>query len=320
MALGAAVYLRRGLARQVALRSQLEEQLLHAQKLESVGRLAGGMAHDFNNYLTVIMGHASMLESRFAEDEDARPQLSAICLVSEKAAALTRQLLAFSRKQVLRPRACDLNTIISDARVTLLPLIGEQVQIELRLAPLDPVSIDPDQFFQVLVNLAVNARDAMPRGGKLTLTSREVVLRANAPAGAAELPPGRYACVSAVDTGVGMDEATCARVFEPFFTTKESGHGTGLGLSVVFGIVKQSNGHIDVRSAPGKGTTFDIYLPVAAAAAPAPTPRATPAAGHGGETILIVEDQDEVRALVRTALEADDRVVEAARAREALRC
>ena len=318
-ALGVAVHLRRGLAKQVELRLRLEEQLLHAQRLESIGRLAGGVAHDFNNYLTVILGYASMLESRFVEDKDACEQLAGISAVGEKAAALTRQLLAFSRKQVLRPRACDLNDLIAHARGTLLPLIGEQVEIEMRLSSLAPVSVDPDQFFQVLVNLAVNARDAMPAGGTLTITSGEVELTADSTACAEALPPGRYANVSVADTGVGMDSETRTRVFEPFFTTKEPGRGTGLGLSVVFGIIKQSNGHIDVQSAPGCGTVFTIYVPLATSDLQ-PLPRvAARTEETGTETILVVEDQDEVRELVRAALETRGyRVVEASRARDAL--
>jgi signal transduction histidine kinase len=265
VALGAALQLRRNLDRQAAVRSQLEEKLRHAQRLESIGRLAGGVAHDFNNYLTVILGHAALLETPRTERET-QSSIAAIRDVGERAAALTRQLLAFSRKQVLRPRLSDDNTLISDARTTLLPLIGAHVEIELRLSAIDAVEIDPDQFFQVLVNLSVNARDAMPDGGTLTVTTRMVDLAAAPPAGGDGLRPGRYVCVSVADTGIGMDEATRKHAFDPFFTTKEPGRGTGLGLAVVFGIVAQSNGHVEVQSSVGKGTTFEIYLPVAGTA------------------------------------------------------
>jgi signal transduction histidine kinase/CheY-like chemotaxis protein len=319
LALATAVRLRQNLLRQVALRSQLEEQLQHARKLESVGQLAGGVAHDFNNYLTVILGYSALLLGRFQRDDEIRPKLEAIRDVGGKAAALTRQLLAFSRRQVLRPTSCDLNRIITDARATLLPLIGEHIEIVVRQAPLDPVSIDPDQFFQVLVNLAVNARDAMPDGGKLTLETANVELAAAAP-NADGPAAGRYVHVSVMDNGVGMDNATRGRIFDPFFTTKERGRGTGLGLAVVFGIIKQSGGHIEVQSAPGQGSCFHIYLPVAASGVREPEAPAPAVEGRGGETILVVEDQDQVRALIRTGLEMNGyRVLEASRPAEALR-
>jgi signal transduction histidine kinase/ActR/RegA family two-component response regulator len=296
--------LRHNLVVQMALRSKLEEQLLHAQKLESVGRLAGGVAHDFNNYLTVVLGYTSLLLEQFPDQGTIHKQLSTIREVGETTASLTRQLLAFSRKQVMQPVPCNLNDIIADAKATLLPLIGEHIDIVMHLQELGPVSIDPAQFLQVLVNLAVNARDAMPNGGKLTFetTTREFAAR-NVPPEYG-LQPGQYVCVSIMDTGVGMDRRTRQRIFEPFFTTKEAGRGTGLGLAVVFGIVKQSNGHIEVESKPGEGTCFRIYLPIAKMKIPSKQPRIPRKERAGSETILLVEDQTAVRELVCTALEA----------------
>jgi len=301
IALFAALRLRQNLATQLAVRSKLEEQLRHAQKMESVGRLAGGIAHDFNNYLTIVVGYSDLLLDSLASDETARVKLEAIRDVGAKAAALTRQLLAFSRKQRLQPTACDLNKLITDAQATLLPLIGEQVKIVTRLEATDLATIDPDQFFQILVNLSVNARDAMPRGGQLILETANV----RGAEGREASAPGSDARVrvSVTDTGVGMERAVLDRIFDPFFTTKERGHGTGLGLAVVFGIVKQSGGSIEVDSTPGKGTSFHVYVPVATSQenlSPSPGP---PAPGRSGETILVVEDQVQVGTLIRIALE-----------------
>jgi len=295
--------LRHNLVVQMTLRSNLEEQLLHAQKMESIGRLAGGVAHDFNNYLTIVLGYTSMLLEQFPDKGAIRSRLSTIRDVGQKTATLTRQLLAFSRKQVLQPVPCNLNDIISDAKSALLPLIGEHIGIEMRLQPVEPVNIDPGQFLQVLINLSVNARDAMPNGGKLTFetTMQELGERDTPPEFG--LAPGRYVCVSVTDTGMGMNQATRQHVFEPFFTTKAAGRGTGLGLAVVFGIVKQSHGHIDVESSPGKGACFRIYLPISEKQVSAEETAAPKKVGTGSETILLVEDQVELRDLVQTVLE-----------------
>jgi nitrogen-specific signal transduction histidine kinase len=231
--------------------------------------------------------------------------LTTIREVSEKAAALTRQLLAFSRKQLLQPVPCDLNETLASARQTLLPLIGENIELLTRPAEnLDPVNIDPGQFFQVIVNLAVNARDAMPHGGHLTFETTGMTLGPNDVRTREGLAPGRYVLLTVTDTGAGMDEHTRQHIFEPFFTTKEKGRGTGLGLSVVFGIVKQSGGHIEVSSRLGEGASFSIYLPVASSP---PTQSArvqdsAPRRDGGGVTVLVVEDREDVRTLVATGL------------------
>jgi signal transduction histidine kinase/CheY-like chemotaxis protein len=298
------VRLRHNLVVEMARRSSLEEQLLHAQKLESVGRLAGGVAHDFNNYLTVVLGYTSLLLDQFPENGLIRSQLNTIREVGEKTASLTRQLLAFSRKQVMQPVPSDLNEIISNAKSTLLPLIGEHIEIVMNLGPVEHANIDPAQFMQVLVNLAVNARDAMPKGGTLIFETMNMQLGPRDVKPEYGLQPGKYACVTISDTGQGMDRATRERIFEPFFTTKEAGRGTGLGLAVVFGIVKQSKGHIQVQSRPGFGTRFRIYLPTAERPTPAAEePVVLPRKRLGSETILVVEDQTAVRQLVSTALQ-----------------
>ena len=316
-ALAWVVRLRHNLVVQMALRSKLEEQLLHSHKLESLGRLAGGVAHDFNNYLTVILGYSSMLLGIASLDQAARRQLRAIHDVGEKAASMTRQLLAFSRKQVLQLVPCNLNDIIAEARTTLLPLIGEHIQILICPGKTELVSIDPAQFMRVLVNLAANARDAMPNGGTLVFETGHQEVRDQSHG---DLRPGQYVVVSVTDTGVGMDAATCQRIFDPFFTTKERGHGTGLGLAAVFGIVKQSNGHIEVQSRVGHGTCFRIYLPVALQTAPRAETPAREAPATGSETILVVEDQEAVRTLVREELEQRGyTVLEASGPREALK-
>jgi signal transduction histidine kinase/ActR/RegA family two-component response regulator len=312
--------LRHNLVVEMARRSSLEEQLLHAQKLESVGRLAGGVAHDFNNYLTVVLGYTSLLLDQFPENGLIRSQLNTIREVGEKTASLTRQLLAFSRKQVMQPVPSDLNEIISNAKSTLLPLIGEHIEIVMNLGDVDYANIDPAQFMQVLVNLAVNARDAMPEGGKLIFETMNLDLGPREVKREYGLQPGRYACVTVSDTGLGMDRATRERIFEPFFTTKESGHGTGLGLAVVFGVVKQSKGHIQVQSKPGLGSRFRIYLPIAKQGPPASQERQSQRRERAGsETILVVEDQTAVRQLVSSALQENGyRVVSAPSPKQAL--
>jgi signal transduction histidine kinase len=280
-------------------RQTLENQLRQAQKMEAVGRLAGGVAHDFNNLLTVIKGHSDLLEMKLGTLSPAQSSIAQVRKAADRATTLTRQLLAFSRMQVLQPRVLDLNSLISDVGKMLPMLIGEEIEYTFRAGEsLARVKADPSQIEQVLVNLAVNAHDAMPKGGKLTITTQNVVLD---PAYARSHPPtvpGRYVLLTVADTGTGMDEVTRAKIFEPFFTTKELGKGTGLGLATVYGVVKQSGGYIWVDSAPGQGTRFEIFLPQTAAAPQLPSedePAAKYSRGNG--TVLLVEDEEAVREL-----------------------
>jgi PAS domain S-box-containing protein len=291
------------ICRDVTERRQLEEQLRQALRLEAIGRLAGGVAHDFNNLLTVIGGYAeTLLERNGTANSDELREISA---ATDRATALTRQLLAFSRRQVLQPRIVDDNEIVGGVMPMLGRLIGEDVELVTSLDPdVGSVSADPNQVEQVLVNLVVNARDAMPDGGKLTIQTSSIDLDDDYVSQHSEATPGPHTVLSVSDTGVGMDADTASRVFEPFFTTKPVGVGTGLGLSSVYGIVKQSGGSIWVYSEPGHGTTFKIYLPVAPsytenedAASP------TPVAPSGTETVLVVEDEPSLRTLVATMLE-----------------
>ena len=279
-----------------------EEQLRHSQKLEAVGRLAGGIAHDFNNLLTAIIGYSQLIEKRNTGATQEHAQL--IRKAGEQAAALTRQLLAFSRKQLLAPRVLDLNTLVRDMEKLLQRVIGEGIHIVLETgAQRARVRADPNQLEQVLLNLGVNARDAMPRGGTLRIATKDVALpEKEIAARGIEVAPGAYVALVVSDTGSGMDEETRARIFEPFFTTKGPGKGTGLGLATVYGIVKQSGGGITVESAVGRGCTFSIFLPASADALDAP--EVTPVAGvrGGSETILVVEDEEVVRQLICTVL------------------
>jgi signal transduction histidine kinase/ActR/RegA family two-component response regulator len=286
-------------------RRRLEEQVRQSQKLEAVGRLAGGVAHDFNNLLTVVSGYAELLAVNPTLDRRGQEAVAEVKAAADRAISLTRQLLAFSRNQMLQPRAIDLNGVIAEINKLIRRLIGEDIALTTHLAAdLGPVTADPGQVEQVILNLAVNARDAMPRGGALTITTGNATV---GPAAQAQpgLPPGRYALLTVADTGCGMDEATKARIFEPFFTTKEPGKGTGLGLAVVHGIVAQSGGHIDVQTAPGRGTTFRILLPQAEGPVPPPAAaRAAPGKPAGGtETVLLVEDEDAVRAFAARVLQ-----------------
>jgi len=284
-------------AAEKALRDS-EEMLRHSQKMEAVGRLAGGVAHDFNNLLTAIIGYADLLRQRFADNPAARQPADLIHQAGEQAAGLTRQLLAFSRKQLLQPKVIDLNVVVANLQRLLQRIIGEHIEIR-TAGETTPacVKADPGQIEQVIVNLGVNARDAMPRGGRLTIRTRHVQL--NGSDGTADLAPGEYVALDVTDTGEGMDEETKARIFEPFFTTKGPGKGTGLGLATVYGIVKQSRGGIVVESERGRGSTFHIYLPrehgavEESASEPVPTKSA-----RAGETILLVEDEEMVRDLV----------------------
>jgi two-component system cell cycle sensor histidine kinase/response regulator CckA len=296
---------------------RLEEQLRQAQKMEALGRLAGGVAHDFNNLLAVIAGHSELLTTGSPGPEEWRESVAEIGQATQRAAALTRQLLAFSRREIQEPKVLDLNAVVADAEKMLRRLIGEHVQLTLALqADLSPIRADLGQLNQVLLNLAVNARDAMPRGGRLRLETREVDLDAAAPLGARS---GRHVRLTVTDTGCGMTPEVQARVFEPFFTTKAEGLGTGLGLSVVLGIVQQSGGRLAMESQPGVGTAVHVDLP--AVPGPAERPPIAPAEPvGGGETVLLVEDAAAVRRTVARMLEyLGYRVLQAESGPEALR-
>ncbi len=288
-------------AEQALLKS--EEQLRQSQKLEAVGRLAGGIAHDFNNLLSVILSYAEMLIADQAFSARGHAELEEIKRAGERAADLTRQMLAFSRQQVLEPKIIDLNDILANLHKMLGRVLGED--IELKLLParqLGLVMADPGQLEQVIVNLVVNARDAMPQGGKLTIATSNVELDQAYAREHLGVTPGPYVLLGVSDTGVGMDKATQGRIFEPFFTTKEMGKGTGLGLSTVFGIVKQSGGNILVYSEPGLGATFKIYLPQAQSDQAAMPARSAANVTRGTETILLVEDEDQVRSVASGVL------------------
>jgi two-component system cell cycle sensor histidine kinase/response regulator CckA len=295
-----------GISSDVTQMKALEEQFRQAQKMEAVGRLAGGVAHDFNNLLTVINSYSEMVAESLGPEHPDRELLAEIRHAGRRAANLTRQLLAFSRKQVLRPQVVNLNSLLGELLGLLRPLIGEDVEIVL-VPGASPgmAEIDPGQFEQAIVNLAVNARDAMPQGGRLTIGTRDAAVEADGASPPDGVRPGRYVSVWVTDTGHGMDEQTRARIFEPFFTTKPLGEGTGLGLAMVYGFVKQSGGHVEVSTAPGRGTTFTICLPRAEATAPLPGPLAPPdRAPAGTESVLLVEDEDAVRRLAARVLRA----------------
>ena len=297
---------RRAEEQEARLRSQLEQ----AQKMESVGRLAGGIAHDFNNLLTVIQGYGEMLSTSLAGDEAQREQVQEILQAAGRATNLTRQLLAFSRRQVLETQVLDLGTVVADTEKMLRRLIGEDVEVVVvKPATLGRVKADPGQLEQVLLNLAVNSRDAMPGGGRLTLELADLTLDAPFATSHDSIPPGRYVVVAVRDTGSGMDAETLGHLFEPFFTTKEKGKGTGLGLATVFGIVKQSGGYVDVASAPGAGTTIRVYLPRTDAPRKISGIRPPVFSLSGSETVLLVEDEAAVRNLVRAVLERKGYVV-----------
>ncbi len=311
-----------GLQQNLAARvTELESALSGAQKMEAIGRLAGGVAHDFNNLLTVINGFSDMLLTQLQPSDAMYEAVHTIRQAGERGAGLTRQLLAFSRKQVLSLTVLNLNTLVINTEKMLRRLIGEDIRLLTHLEPaLRPIKADPGQIEQVIMNLVVNARDAMPDGGEIVLETSNVDLGEDYVAGHPGAQPGRHVVLTVRDTGSGMDKETRSRIFEPFFTTKQAGKGTGLGLATVYGIVNQSGGHITVESEPGHGSTFRVYLPQAAAA-PLQHPSSLGASrsAQGSETILLVEDEEVVRKLARTILEANHyKVLEACDGREAL--
>ena len=302
-------------------KTRLEEQLRQTQRMESVGQLAGGIAHDFNNLLTAILGTCDLMDLGESERSDGNRGVDEIRKAANKAAALTRQLLAFSRKQVLQPRRIDLNVVIESMEQMLRRLIGEHIEVITFLSPgVGPVLADRGQLEQVVMNLAVNARDALPGGGRVLVETRDTLLDEAYAREHAGVAPGRYAVITFSDNGAGMPPEVRARAFEPFYTTKEVGKGTGLGLSTVYGVVNQSGGHVWLYSEPGEGTTFKIYLPVVEGAEPpVPDPEA-PGTVEGSETILVVEDEPMVRTLACAVLRRlGYRVFEAADPDQAIR-
>ncbi|MDD5309547.1 MAG: response regulator [Deltaproteobacteria bacterium] len=310
-----------GILRDITDRLSLEEQLRQSQKMEAIGRLAGGVAHDFNNLLSVILSYTDFALEGVRDGDPLRDDLCEIQQAGARAATLTRQLLAFSRRQMMQPQIIDLNGVAQGLESMLRRIIGEDIELAIELAPdLGAVKADPGQIEQVIMNLAVNARDAMAQGGRFTIETANVDLDAEYASRRLAVTPGPYVMLAMTDTGCGMDEATKARLFEPFFTTKEMGKGTGLGLSTVYGIVQQSGGNIWVHSEPGRGTTFKVYLPrepgAARGVAPVTHPPPRP---EGTETVLVVEDEEAVRNLARRVLQsAGYTVLTAANGGEAL--
>jgi signal transduction histidine kinase/CheY-like chemotaxis protein len=299
-----------------------EAQLSQAMKMEAVGRLSGGVAHDFNNLLSVIISYTTTLIEDLPDSHPMRQDLEEIRRAGQRAAELTRQLLAFSRRQMMEPKLVDLNELVSNTGSMLRRLIGEDIELKMELDPhIGRVRVDPGQMVQVLMNLAVNARDAMPSGGTLRVNTAQVEqLEDTSLTQSLDAPSGPWVLLRVSDTGMGMDEATKARIFEPFFTTKEPGVGTGLGLATVFGIVKQSGGSVRVLSEPGAGATFEVYLPPSAETEKdrASSPELARREG-GSETILLVEDNDQVRQLIRRILVSHGyQVFDAANPQEAL--
>jgi PAS domain S-box-containing protein len=291
--------------RDVSERRQLEEKFRQAQKMEAVGRLSGGVAHDFNNLLGVIIGYAEFLQEGLDPENTLRSSVDEILKAGKRAASLTRQLLAFSRQQVLDPKVLELNAVVSDMEKMLRRLIGEDIELSTVLGQdLGRLKADQGQLEQVVMNLVVNARDAMPQGGKLVIDTQNMIMdEAFIRRYPYPVQEGPYVCLTVTDSGIGMDAETKARAFEPFFTTKEKGKGTGLGLSTVYGVVKQSGGYVDIYSAPGAGTTFKIYLPRVDEAIKAESPAGTATSFTGNETILLAEDETSLRTLTRNTLE-----------------
>jgi PAS domain S-box-containing protein len=312
-----------GIIHDLTSRKRTEEQLVQAQKMETVGQLSGGIAHDFNNLLTVILGNAEALSARLKARQDLRHLADTIVSAADRGAELTRRLLAFSRRQMLQPTAINCNALVENMQVLLRSMLREDIELHLAVTA-SPVfaMADPAQLESALLNLALNAQDAMPDGGVLTLTTEEMQVDPGALGRGAEIKPGRYVCVCVTDDGVGMDAETLQHVFEPFFTTKEVGKGSGLGLSMVYGFVKQSNGHVTIYSEPGLGTSVRLYLPVADGQEAPETAARENGAGpppRGSETILVVEDDPFVRSHAIASLESlGYSIVVAADGREAL--
>jgi PAS domain S-box-containing protein len=308
------------IAHDITERRTLEVRLQQAEKMEAVGRLAGGVAHDFNNLLGVIQGYGELLKRDIGPRDAGREKLEQMLKASQRAATLTRQLLAFGRRQMVEPRVLRLDAVLQESEPLLRRLAGEDVEIEIRKAgDLACVRADPGQIDQVLMNLLANARDAMPQGGRLAIETANVQWADGASPCPFPVPGGRYVRLSVRDTGTGIDAETMRHIFEPFFTTKEKGKGTGLGLATVYGIVKQSGGYIDAKSQPGEGSTFDVYLPAVEAEAD-PVKLVVPvASSSGGQTILVVEDEESLREVAREVLESSGyRVLTASCGKEAL--
>jgi two-component system cell cycle sensor histidine kinase/response regulator CckA len=311
-----------GIARDVTERRHLENMVQQAQKLEAIGRLSGGLAHDFNNMFCVISGHTELMSERLESDHPAIRNLAQIKKAVDSASSLTRQLLAFSRKQVFHPRVLDLNGVVLETQKLMGRLVGGHIELFTSLNPqLGHVRVDPVQIEQVLLNLVLNARDAMPTSGKLTIATSNVDLEEGAKSKRAIVPAGNYVVLSVTDNGCGMDEETQSRIFEPFYTTKELGKGTGLGLASVYGIVKQSGGFIWVYSEPGQGTTIKVYLPrVDNSPAPLPFENSSTEARRGSETVLLVENAESLRTLAKEFLKSSGyAVLDAENGKEALR-
>lgn len=310
------------IGRDISERRKLEEELRQSQKMEAIGRLAGGVAHDFNNLLTAIIGYSQMLLSGLGKESPLYRMADEIDRAGERAATLTSQLLAFSRRQMLQPRVLNLNLVVAEVEKMLRRVIGEDIDLITVPGPaINSVTADPARIEQVLLNLAVNARDAMPDGGTLTISTANVTLSRPVQAAGDSIPPGRYVILSVADTGCGMSRETQARIFEPFFTTKEMGRGTGLGLSTVYGIVRQSGGHITVRSEPDFGSIFQLYLPSVGDAVEVVPPSEVEDSPHrGNETVLLVEDELQVRSLAAGVLRDHGyTVLEANNGEEAMR-
>jgi PAS domain S-box-containing protein len=287
----------------VTERQQLEAQLHHSQKMEAVGRLAGGIAHDFNNMLSIMLGYAILVLDEMPTTDPAYPALVEIKRAAERSADLTKQLLAFSRQQSRSVEVLDVNDVVRGTEKLVRRLVGENIEIVTHLEPKGcRALVDAGQLEQIIMNLVVNARDALPKGGRLTIETTFAELDELYVAKHEGVAPGRYVLLAVSDDGVGMDQATQARIFEPFFTTKEQGRGTGLGLAMVFGIVQQAGGLVWVYSEPGRGATFKVYLPATDQAVPEATAEMHARGGSGTETILLVEDEDQVRALVERVL------------------